>query len=71
MQLSDVVSEYAYCAFCGVGLRDDTAYRPDPTSPRYHSRECYEFSLGYPELLERLRGSRHTDDTTTTERKEG
>ena len=71
MQLSDVVSEYTYCAFCGVGLRGDTAYRPDSASPRYHSRECYEFSLGYPELLERLRGLRDTDDTIDTVDEEG
>ena len=66
MQLSDVVSEYAYCAFCGVGLRHDTAYRPDPASPRYHSRECYEFSLGYPDLVERLRGLKDPANTIST-----
>jgi hypothetical protein len=57
VQISDVTPAYEYCAFCGLGLRDDTAYRPDPGSPRYHSRECYEFSLAYPELLERLRAT--------------
>ena len=55
MQLSDVVAEYRHCAFCGLGIRHDRAYRPDDASPWYHSEECYRFSLTYPDLVARLR----------------
>ena len=67
MQRADVVADYHYCTFCGAGLRPERAYRPDETAGWFHSRDCYEFSLVYPDLRRRLaRGTGGAEMTTAT-----
>jgi hypothetical protein len=52
MQFSDVTSEYLKCHFCGMQVRKDIAFRSD--GHLYHSKECYDFSLGYKDLVKKL-----------------
>lgn len=53
MQFTDVTSEYLKCHFCGMGLRRETAHK-DAKGHLFHTRECYEFSKGYKDLVARL-----------------
>lgn len=53
MRIADVIATYPYCDFCGRGVHEDLAYRPD-VGGVYHSKECFEFSRRYPALVERL-----------------
>ena len=53
MQLSDVLADYPYCSFCGRGVRADLAFR-DEAGSLFHTRDCYEFSIEYPALIEQV-----------------
>jgi hypothetical protein len=55
MRFADVVAEYRFCAFCGMGIQPHRAFRSEPSGPWYHTEECYRFSLAYAALVERLR----------------
>jgi hypothetical protein len=52
MQFSDVTSHYLKCHFCGMQVNKDVAYKHG--EHLYHTKECYEFSLGYGDLVSKL-----------------
>jgi hypothetical protein len=52
MQFSDVTSQYLKCHFCGMQVNTNIAYKND--GHLYHTKECYDFSLGYENLVKKL-----------------
>jgi hypothetical protein len=54
MKFSAVYEEYRKCAFCGVNIHEPSMFVPAGGGAAYHDESCYELSITYPALVERL-----------------